>query len=341
MAATANAAQLLLDGTSPRIVPPTITVDFANVTGTTKPADNATVNRVTYSASAPPSPVNGDIWVDTTSMPYILKTRVGGAWVPSGNYVTSTSHVTDDAGLGFTANWAGITGTGKPSNNADVTTTILGASGTSIVMTAANLFKSGSGLGGVFIGSGGLFGKNSSGVTTFSIDGTTGAAVFKGDISGGANIDITGNAKFGGAVTSGSFTYAGLFNASGGAQGGIKAFGGSGAAVWGSNSGAGVGVKADSGSGIGVDAFSGSGTAVKASSSGGVALNCDGDMQKTNTNLVANLNAEYWGSMKVTGNTTGTGTGTYVSSNKPGGSTSNTWLVINIVGTAYYIPIWT
>lgn len=338
---TLNAAQLLLDATSPRIVPPTITVDFANVTGTTKPADNATVNRVTYSASAPASPVNGDIWVDTTSMPYILKTRVGGAWVPSGNYVTSTAHVTDDAGLGFTANWAGVTGTGKPANNADVTTTILGASGTSIVMTNANLFKSGSGLGGVFIGSAGLFGKNSSGVVTFSIDGTTGAATFKGDISGGANIDITGNAKFGGAVTSGSFTYSGVFNASGGAQGGLKAFGGSGAAVWGTNSGSGPGLKGDSGSGTGVDAYSTSGTAVNAASPGGVAINCGGEMTKTGTGLVANLNAELWGGMKVISQTTGAATGTYISSNKPGASTSNQWLVISIAGTSYYLPIWT
>lgn len=241
-----------------------------------------------------------------------------------------------------TADWSTqVGGTGKPSNYADVTTAIMGASGTSIVMTNANLFKSGSGLGGVFIGSGGLYGKNSSGVTIFSINGTTGAAVFKGSIAGGADIDITGNAKFGGAATSGSFTYAGLFNASGGAQGGLKAFGGSGAAVWGSNSGSGVGVKADSGSGTAVDAYSTSGTAVKASSPGGVALNCDGDMSKTGTNLVANLNAELWSGMKVVSQTTGAATGTYISNNKPGASTSNQWLVISIAGTSYYLPIWT
>ena len=66
--------------------------------------------------------------------------------------------------------FAYVTGTTKPSNNADVTTSILTNSGTSIVMNNANLFKSNSGAGGVFIGSGGLFGKNSGGVETFAID---------------------------------------------------------------------------------------------------------------------------------------------------------------------------
>jgi hypothetical protein len=101
------------------------------------------------------------------------------------------------------ANWSVIANDNglKPANNADVTTTILGASGTSIVMNNANLFKSGGGVGGVFIGSAGLFGKNSSGVTTFSIDGATGAATFAGDITGGANINISGTGRFNGSYT--------------------------------------------------------------------------------------------------------------------------------------------
>ena len=95
--------------------------------------------------------------------------------------------------------FAYVTGTTKPSNNADVTTSILTNSGTSIVMNNANLFKSNSGAGGVFIGSGGLFGKNSGGVETFAIDASTGATRFSGNITGGANINITGDARFDGA----------------------------------------------------------------------------------------------------------------------------------------------
>lgn len=283
---TLNAAQLLLDATSPRIVAVTLPT-------------NVTV----------PNP------------------QVSGL----GNLA-----------LLNTADWStNVSGTGKPSSYADVTTTIMGASGTSIVMNNANLFKSGSGLGGVFIGSGGLFGKNSSGVVTFSIDGTTGAAVFKGSINGGADIDITGNAKFGGAAVSGAFTYAGLFNASGASQGGIKAFGGSGSAVWGSNTGSGKGVYGEANSGIGVDGSSASGVGVNAYSATGVALNCNGPMTKTGAGVVANLNAELWNDLEFLGMNTGSATGTYVSSNKPGSSTTNTWLVVKLGATDYYIPIWT
>jgi len=65
------------------------TVDFATgVTGSTKPANNATVNRVTYSSSAPGSPVDGDMWVDTSTAPYVIKVRVSGAWQTGANLST-------------------------------------------------------------------------------------------------------------------------------------------------------------------------------------------------------------------------------------------------------------
>lgn len=164
--------------------------------------------------------------------------------------------------------------------------------------------------------------------------------MFKGDISGGANIDITGNAKFGGAVTSGSFTYAGLFNASGGAQGGLKAFGSTGSGVWGSNTGGGKGVYGEANSGIGVDGSSASGIGVHAYSATGVALKCNGTMQKVGTGVVENLNAELWNGLEFIAMNTGGATGTYVSSNKPGSSTSNIWLVLRLGAGDYCIPIW-
>lgn len=55
-------------------------VNWSGVTGAGRPADNATVNNVTYSASAPATPINGDIWVDTTTTPYVVKLRVAGVW---------------------------------------------------------------------------------------------------------------------------------------------------------------------------------------------------------------------------------------------------------------------
>lgn len=75
----------------------------------------------------------------------------------------------------------------------DVTSDILSNSATSIIITASNLFKTGSGAGGTFIGAGGLFGKNSSGVTKFSVSSTTGLltaqdAVISGTLAAGSII---------------------------------------------------------------------------------------------------------------------------------------------------------
>lgn len=152
---------------------PSGTVDFTNVTGPTKPADNATV---------------GATWgTDVSNQP------------------------TDLAGInaGEGSKLAGIAA------GADVTTSILANSGTTVTMTSSTLFRSTSGLGGVFVGAGGLIGKDGSGNTTFAVDGATGAPTFAGTITGGADIDITGGAKVGGSKTSASFgsaAAAGVFN---------------------------------------------------------------------------------------------------------------------------------
>jgi hypothetical protein len=63
--------------------------DFSVITGATKPADNATRNIVTYSASAPASPINGDLWVDTSGTFAVFKLRAGGAWVVGANALSA------------------------------------------------------------------------------------------------------------------------------------------------------------------------------------------------------------------------------------------------------------
>lgn len=63
-------------------------VPWSGITGSGKPADNATVNRVSYGASAPSSPVDGDVWVDISSTPYVLKLRVAGVWAVGSNLST-------------------------------------------------------------------------------------------------------------------------------------------------------------------------------------------------------------------------------------------------------------
>lgn len=192
-----------------------------------------------------------------------------------------------------------VTGAQKPSNNADVTSTILSSAGTSIVMSNANLFKSSSGLGGVFIGSSGLVGRDSGGSTTFSIDGSTGAASFAGNITGGSNINITGQGSFGGQNSVGGFTMAISANPSALANtGGIYARGqGTAPGVYGSSqgnaSGGPGGVQGATDTGIGVlGQATGSGVGVYATSVSGAALYIAGTVQITSTTAVTNLNAD-------------------------------------------------
>jgi hypothetical protein len=61
-------------------------VDFATrVGGSAKPANNATRNVVTYSTTAPTTPVDGDLWVDLSGTFAVFKLRSGGAWVIGAN----------------------------------------------------------------------------------------------------------------------------------------------------------------------------------------------------------------------------------------------------------------
>ena len=95
---------------------------WSQVGGSGRPADNATVNIVTYSSTAPSSPVNGDMWVDTSVTPLLVKVRAGGAWLVGANYSTNTNQLTDGANLGATANWTGVANNdgNRPAPNATV-----------------------------------------------------------------------------------------------------------------------------------------------------------------------------------------------------------------------------
>jgi hypothetical protein len=63
--------------------------DFAYMGGATRPADNATRNIVTYSASAPSAPVDGDLWVDTSGTYAVFKLRSGAAWQTGATALTA------------------------------------------------------------------------------------------------------------------------------------------------------------------------------------------------------------------------------------------------------------
>ncbi len=117
---------------------------------------------------------------------------------------------------------------------------------------------------GVAITEWGIIGA-SGGTATFTIQSSTGAATFKGNINGGANIDITGTGIFRGVSSNPLGGSAIVANSGEAAVNGLVAY-------------------ADTGGG---------GTAVIAVGGGlAVALNCDGRMTKTGTERVVNFNAD-------------------------------------------------
>ena len=85
------------------------------VVGDGKPEDGATQNRI-FRQSIAPAGSSGDFWFNTATL--ILYRHNGTDWEEIGNAFDSTSHLNDDAGLGQTAIWSLITGSGKPENDA-------------------------------------------------------------------------------------------------------------------------------------------------------------------------------------------------------------------------------
>ncbi len=90
---------------------------WAQITGSGKPADNATRNTI-YRQASQPSGQEGDLWYETDTGLWYQYT--GSAWQVAANSFDATSDLTDDAGLGDTANWSQIVDddTNKPADNA-------------------------------------------------------------------------------------------------------------------------------------------------------------------------------------------------------------------------------
>lgn len=215
---------------------------------------DATRNLVTYSSTAPTSPFNGDIWVDTSVTPNVTRVRVAGAWQVSANLTTNTNQLTDGANLGQTAVWSSVTGTGKPADNAtvgapagtqvggrDVTTlltdvdTAKSSAATAISNLSAKLDKAGGTISGrvtmsvadgifagsdlnngVYMGNSGLVAKQG-GAVKFAL-GTDGAATFAGILSAAtgtfAGSLSAATGTFAGALSGASGTFSGTLTAS-------------------------------------------------------------------------------------------------------------------------------
>ena len=87
-------------------------LDWSNVGGTGKPANNATRNQIFRQTAAPTGGTYsiGDLWIDTDAVPTTVSNWDGTQWVIVGNYTNNTSQLTDGAGLGTTAIWSSVTG---------------------------------------------------------------------------------------------------------------------------------------------------------------------------------------------------------------------------------------
>ena len=178
--------------------------------------------------------------------------------------------------------------------------------------------------------------------------------VTAGNISGTSNISITGTATFAGSTNSGGVLYCGVFNDGGSVAGGLLAKGNnsSGFGVHGkieSGSSLSVGVKGQNTGGRGVEGSATTGTGVYATSSSGSALHVQGAMTITSSALVSNLrsatclladNSTKFDGYANGGSGTGSATATFISTNKPGANSSNTWWSLTNGGTTIRIPIW-
>lgn len=96
---------------------------------------------------------------------------------------------------------------GASLNVANELTAITNASSEVVIMNKSELFKSSNSSQGVFIGAGGIYAKNASGVVTFTLNGTTGSATFAGDVSTQGYVYAAGNSGISVPVVVAGTTY--------------------------------------------------------------------------------------------------------------------------------------
>ncbi len=211
----------------------------------------------------------------------------------------------------------------------------------------------------------------SAGTATFTIEAATGAATFKGDITGGSNIDITGQGQFKGSATVSGLVAAVFANMTGGAKHGVVgAAGTSGIGIYGISNGTSqtaVYGEGQNSSAVGVWARN---------LSSGTALQVSGKMTIDNSTLVTNLNADtvdgvhasalaklsggntfsgdqtFSNNMTVTGlvrggnfstdqaAVTGTATATFPGNNKPGSTTTVKFVPFTVNGVFGHMAWW-
>jgi len=168
--------------------------------------------------------------------------------------------------------------------------------------------------------------------------------VTAGSITSSSNIDVTGRGVFGGSYTSAGYTAALHANRASASSYGVVGTAGAG--------GIGVVGQAISGSSAGLQGssgYSGSPGIIAINSGGGTALSIVGPMTISSSALVSNLrsattlladNSTKWNGFSGLGVSTGSATATFVSTNKPGANSNNTWWSVSDGTTTYRVPVW-
>ena len=235
------------------------------------------------------------------------------------------------------------------------------------------------GKNGFYIGSTGIVGTKN-GYATFTLD-NSGNASFSGDITGSVgsfagNIDTGGQARFAGRNAGSGFTLSvgstaynfetsslsfGSSNTSVAGSVRVGAVGYADAAISFKNvgvfgkgigtSGKGFGVVGDGTETGGYFSTSSGYSGLSAShGQGGIAIECVGTFKFGNytyaqpvgdTTLFMRNDGTWATPFSLSGPSTGTATANFTNTNKPGTTSSNTWLAIVQNGTTYYLPAWT
>lgn len=171
----------------------------------------------------------------------------------------------------------------------------------------------------------------------------SGSPSFSGNITGGGDINITGLARFEGVNLVSGFTAAVHANVSKNAVIGVVGHAGSGGAGVRGEATVGYGVigKSSDAARAGVLAENtGGGNALEAS--GATELNGSTTINGALTASSANVNGlVQCNSFRIDQTpTTGAATANFNANNKPGGTTTNTWISISCNGSTRYIPVW-
>ena len=100
-------------------------VDWGKISGSGKPEDGATKNRIFTQATAPVGASNGDIWIDTSVTPSVQKMMVGGSWqlaatvgATLAEFVVNSTLLNEQFTTGFASNWTNRSGGGNASQGA-------------------------------------------------------------------------------------------------------------------------------------------------------------------------------------------------------------------------------